>query len=59
MGDATLLQYFRAHMSRSPVQCRKQRRLHEARYRMRMAGVDAMDVAVGVGYESASRLNRE
>jgi AraC-like DNA-binding protein len=43
----------------SPLQYRKQLRLHVARERMISKGLDAASAAFEVGYESASQFNRE
>lgn len=59
MGVSTLHHHFRALTSMSPLQYQKQLRLHEARRRMLMDGVDAASAAFEVGYESASQFNRE
>jgi AraC-like DNA-binding protein len=59
MGVSTLHHHFRALTSMSPVQYQKQLRLHEARRRMLMDGLDAAHAAFEVGYESASQFNRE
>jgi AraC-like DNA-binding protein len=59
MGVSTLHHHFRALTSMSPLQYQKQLRLHEARRRMLMDGLDAASAAFEVGYESASQFNRE
>jgi AraC-like DNA-binding protein len=59
MGVSTLHHHFRALTSMSPLQYQKQLRLHEARRRMLMDGLDAAHAAFEVGYESASQFNRE
>jgi AraC-like DNA-binding protein len=59
MGVSTLHHHFRALTAMSPLQYQKQLRLHAARERMRMDGLDAASVAFEVGYESASQFNRE
>lgn len=59
MGVSTLHHHFRALTSMSPLQYQKQLRLHEARRRMLMDGLDAARAAFEVGYESASQFNRE
>jgi AraC-like DNA-binding protein len=43
----------------SPLQYQKQLRLHAARDRMLMDGLDAASAAFEVGYESATQFNRE
>jgi len=43
----------------SPLQFQKQLRLHAARERMLIDGLDAASAAFQVGYESASQFNRE
>lgn len=43
----------------SPLQYEKQLRLHAARERMLMDGLDAASAAFDVGYESATQFNRE
>jgi AraC-like DNA-binding protein len=43
----------------SPLQYQKQLRLHAARERMLMDGLDAASAAFEVGYESARQFNRE
>lgn len=59
MGMSTLHHHFRALTAMSPLQYQKQLRLHAARDRMLMDGLDAASAAFEVGYESASQFNRE
>jgi AraC-like DNA-binding protein len=59
MGVSTLHHHFRALTAMSPLQYQKQLRLHAARERMLMDGLDAASAAFDVGYESASQFNRE
>ena len=59
MGASTLHHHFRALTALSPLQHQKQLRLHAARERMLMDGLDAASAAFEVGYESASQFNRE
>jgi AraC-like DNA-binding protein len=59
MGVSTLHHHFRVLTSMSPLQYQKQLRLHAARQRMLMDGLDAASAAFEVGYESASQFNRE
>ena len=59
MGVSTLHHHFRVLTSMSPLQYQKQLRLHAARQRMLLDGLDAASVAFEVGYESASQFNRE
>jgi AraC-like DNA-binding protein len=59
MGVSTLHHHFRALTAMSPLQYQKQLRLHAARERMLLDGLDAASVAFEVGYESASQFNRE
>jgi len=59
MGVSTLHNHFRALTAMSPLQYQKQMRLHAARGRMLMDGLDAASAAFEVGYESASQFNRE
>lgn len=59
MGVSTLHHHFRALTAMSPLQYQKQLRLHAARERMLIDGVDAASAAFEVGYESASQFNRE
>lgn len=59
MGISTLHHHFRALTAMSPLQYQKQLRLHAARDRMLMDGLDAASAAFEVGYESASQFNRE
>jgi AraC-like DNA-binding protein len=59
MGTSTLHHHFRALTAMSPLQYQKQLRLHAARDRMLMDGLDAASAAFEVGYESASQFNRE
>jgi AraC-like DNA-binding protein len=59
MGVSTLQQHFRALTALSPLQYQKQLRLHAARGRMLIDGLDAASAAFEVGYESASQFNRE
>jgi AraC-like DNA-binding protein len=59
MGVSTLHHHFRVLTSMSPLQYQKQLRLHAARQRMLMDGLDAASTAFEVGYESASQFNRE
>ena len=55
MGVSTLHHHFRALTALSPLQYQKQIRLHAARERMLMDGLDAASAAFEVGYESASQ----
>jgi transcriptional regulator GlxA family with amidase domain len=59
MGVSTLHHHFRALTAMSPLQYQKQLRLHAARGRMLVDGLDAASAAFEVGYESASQFNRE
>ena len=59
MGVSTLHHHFRGLTALSPLQYQKQIRLHAARERMLMDGLDAASAAFEVGYESASQFNRE
>jgi AraC-like DNA-binding protein len=59
MGVSTLHHHFRALTAMSPLQYQKQLRLHAARQRMLIDGLDAASAAFEVGYESASQFNRE
>ncbi|MDQ2710773.1 MAG: AraC family transcriptional regulator [Acidobacteriota bacterium] len=59
MGVSTLHHHFRLLTSMSPLQYQKQLRLHAARRRMLLDGLDAASAAFKVGYESASQFNRE
>ena len=59
MGVSTLHHHFRALTAMSPLQYQKQLRLHAARERMLVGGLDAASAAFAVGYESASQFNRE
>jgi AraC-like DNA-binding protein len=59
MGVSTLHHHFRAIAAMSPLQYQKQLRLHAARERMLVEGLDAASAAFEVGYESASQFNRE
>ncbi|MGB2637243.1 MAG: AraC family transcriptional regulator [Candidatus Acidiferrum sp.] len=59
MGVSTLHHHFRALTAMSPLQYQKQLRLHAARERMLIDGLDAASAAFEVGYESASQFNRE
>jgi AraC-like DNA-binding protein len=59
MGVSTFHQHFRALTAMSPLQYQKQLRLHAARRRMLMDGLDAASAAFAVGYESASQFTRE
>ena len=59
MGVSTLHHHFRSLTSMSPLQYQKQLRLHVARQRMLLDGMDAASAAFEVGYESASQFNRE
>lgn len=43
----------------SPLQYQKRLRLHMARERMILDGMDAASAAFNVGYESASQFSRE
>lgn len=59
MGESTLHHHFRALTAMSPLQYQKQLRLHAARDRMLMDGLDAASAAFEVGYESTSQFSRE
>jgi AraC-like DNA-binding protein len=59
MGVSTLHHHFRALAAMSPLQYQKHLRLHAARERMLIDGLDAASAAFEVGYESASQFNRE
>ena len=59
MGVSTLHHHFRALTAMSPLQYQKQLRLHAARERMLVDGLDAASAAFEVGYESATQFNRE
>lgn len=59
MGTSTLHHHFRALTAMSPLQYQKQLRLHAARHRMLIDGLDAASAAFEVGYESASQFSRE
>lgn len=59
MGVSTLHHHFRALTAMSPLQYQKRLRLHTARGRMLLDGLDAASAAYEVGYESASQFNRE
>jgi AraC-like DNA-binding protein len=59
MGISTLHHHFRMLTAMSPLQYQKQLRLHAARARMLVDGLDAASAAFEVGYESASQFNRE
>jgi AraC-like DNA-binding protein len=59
MGVSTLHHHFRSLTDMSPLQYQKQLRLHVARERMLIAGLDAATAAFEVGYESPSQFNRE
>jgi AraC-like DNA-binding protein len=59
MGISTLHHHFRSLTAMSPLQYQKQLRLHAARERMLIGGLDAASAAFEVGYESATQFNRE
>jgi AraC-like DNA-binding protein len=59
MGVSTLHHQFRALTAMSPLQYQKQLRLHSARQRMLIDGLDATSAGFEVGYESVSQFNRE
>ena len=59
MGVSTLHHHFRSLTAMSPLQYQKQLRLHTARLRMLMGGLDAASAAFEVGYESPSQFSRE
>jgi AraC-like DNA-binding protein len=59
MGTSTFHHHFRALTAMSPLQYQKRLRLHAARDRMLIQGLDAASAAFEVGYESASQFNRE
>ncbi len=59
MGVSTLHHHFRVLTAMSPLQYQKQLRLHAARGRMLVDGLDAASAGFEVGYESASQFNRE
>ena len=59
MGVSTLHHHFRTLTAMSPLQYQKHLRLHAARGRMLMDGLDAASAAFEVGYESPSQFNRE
>jgi AraC-like DNA-binding protein len=59
MAVSTLHHQFRSLTEMSPLQYQKKLRLHIARERMLLEGLDATTAAVQVGYESTSQFNRE
>lgn len=59
MGVSTLHTHFRGLTSMSPLQYQKQLRLHAARTRMLVDGLDAASAAFEVGYGSPTQFNRE
>jgi AraC-like DNA-binding protein len=59
MGVSTFHHHFRSLTAMSPLQYQKQLRLHTARVRMLMGGLDAASAAFEVGYESPSQFSRE
>jgi AraC-like DNA-binding protein len=59
VGVSTLHHQFRALTAMSPLQYQKTLRLHAARKRMLLGGLDATSAAYEVGYESVSQFNRE
>ncbi|MEI1372889.1 AraC family transcriptional regulator [Nostoc sp. UHCC 0926] len=59
MGLSTFHHHFKALTTLSPLQFQKGVRLHIARNRMLIDGLDAASAAFEVGYESASQFNRE
>ena len=59
MGVSPFHNHFRLLTAMSHLQYQKQLRLHAARGRMLMEGIDAARAAFEVGYESASQFNRE
>jgi AraC-like DNA-binding protein len=59
MGVSTLHHHFRSLTAMSPLQYQKQLRLHTARVRMLMDGLDAASAAFEVGYESPTQFSRE
>jgi AraC-like DNA-binding protein len=59
MGLTAFHNHFRSLTAMSPLQYQKQLRLHAARKRMLMDGLDAASAAFEVGYESPSQFNRE
>ncbi len=59
MGVSTFHHHFRSLTAMSPLQYQKQLRLHTARIRMLMDGLDAASAAFEVGYESPSQFSRE
>jgi AraC-like DNA-binding protein len=59
MGVSTFHHHFRSLTAMSPLQYQKQIRLHTARLRMLMDGLDAASASFEVGYESPSQFSRE
>ncbi|MGD0940684.1 MAG: AraC family transcriptional regulator [Terracidiphilus sp.] len=56
---STFHEHFRTLTQKSPLRYQKQIRLYMARVRMLTKGLDAANAAFEVGFESASRFNRE
>lgn len=59
MSPATLHRHFKTATGTSPLQFQKQLRLQEARRRIVAGDATAAEVALSVGYASATQFNRE
>lgn len=59
MSESAFRRHFRAATSMTPIEFRREIRLHEARILLGTRTADVAEIGYRVGYESASQFNRE